>query len=117
MVWASTPFTPRVVPTMPSGFSGKKLTGRHLVKARKMACYYAGQLSTLSDIKAAATVRPTPEPFAPSAFIRITPDRDYVVDTATNNEEGLLDLINTYDVFQGRIALTLRQIGREAYCY
>ena len=82
--------------------SGKKLTGRHLVKARKMACYYAGQLSTLSDIKAAATVRPTPEPFAPSAFIRITPDRDYVIDTATRGEEGLLDLIGIYDPFQYR---------------
>jgi hypothetical protein len=93
--------------------SGKKLTSYHLTRARKMACYYAGQLAAMS---VSFAPQATAEPFSPSTFTRITPDFDYVVDTATRGEEGLLDLINTYDVFQGRTCLTLRQTGREAHC-
>jgi|ERR1700678_4044991 len=82
--------------------SGKKLTSYHLTRARKMACYYAGQLAHMSDMKAAVASQPIPQPFEPSTFTRVTPDLDYVVDTATRGEVGLLDLIQIYDVFQYR---------------
>jgi len=82
--------------------SGKKLTSYHLTRARKMACYYAGQLATMSELKAQSAHQATVEPFSPSTFTRITPDHDYVIDTATRGEEGLLDLIGIYDPFQYR---------------
>jgi hypothetical protein len=40
--------------------SGRRLTGRHLEAARRMACHYARQLAELSELPASPRPQPSP---------------------------------------------------------